>query len=432
MGKTNTIDATLSFASGRGSIEHNKRQKNGNPRTYGIRERRDWNVTWNERDVYSVIAAKVAPPLGKYNARMIAQKRYKRTMTTEEWIAKHTRNGKDNPYCEYVIQLGNKLTACTYRHKRDNEGYPVDRNGERIYPWQTRKNPEPLLENGKVVESEMSKFLKPVYYDIMAEFERENPGMIVVGAYVHADESGGIHMHLDCICFSATKNGVGIGLSKTGCIAEILTKKGIKFGKTRRDNALKVWTARMREMCTRVVAKHGINIVDGHCAGRQHKSTDDYINDENIRNDYLDKMFAGLQRKEKEIQAMARRLNKRQDLLAEKEAELKGREAEIKQQENDLKKRIDDVQKAANAVEYHGSVVQSQKLANERREKWLDDREQDVEKKEQKVANRLNALERMENDIRMNKIIADTVRKEYPHILSEITIERGKGNGKQR
>ena len=434
---------TLSFASGRGDIKHNKRQKNGNPRTWGMRDRRDWNVTWHERDLDAVIRSKIEPALGAYNEKMIAQRRYNRTMTYDTWLLKHTGNGKNKPYTEYVVQLGNKLSCCTYKHMVDSEGYPLDKKG-RIMPWQTRKTPEPLLENGRLFESEMSRFIKPVYYDIVVEFERENPGMVVIGAYVHADEKGGTHMHLDVVCFSRTKNGIGVGLSKTGCVAEMLDARGIKYGKTRTDNALKTWTKRMREMCTRVAAKHGIRVVDGRCAGRKHETIDTYIEQENARVDYLDKMYVDLQekeerlaRKEAGLNVRSQRLLKQESELAQKRAsletledglydmkqELRQRESDIKTREHELQRREEMLSTREQGVALDKKTIAATREANHRENMALIEREKTLRKQETAVEKRELAVVEKEEKLATYEYIIGRIKAEHPEWLAEYKLD---------
>ena len=52
------IDLSLSFVPGRGNIEHNLRIKNGNPRTWGIRDRREWNTVLVNRRLLNITKEK--------------------------------------------------------------------------------------------------------------------------------------------------------------------------------------------------------------------------------------------------------------------------------------------------------------------------------------------------------------------------------------
>ena len=137
------IDLSLSFVPGRGNIEHNLRIKNGNPRTWGIRERKEWNEVLVNRDVRDVLRETFEPSIAKYNEKQIADKRYTRTKTIDDWIDTQMKK-KTRPYTEYIIQLGNKLTGCTYEHEVGKDGFQIDEtSGTKIMPWQTKKTPKP-------------------------------------------------------------------------------------------------------------------------------------------------------------------------------------------------------------------------------------------------------------------------------------------------
>lgn len=344
-----STDMTLSFAHGNGDLDHNARRKNGNPRTCGIRNRKAWNENIIELDVDDVLEQQFGNALGRYNEKQLAGRHPERVKTMAQWVNAQRRGGR--AYTEYVIQLGNKLTGCTYEYVTNEKGEMLAENGSVIMPWQTQKTPKAKLRDGKyLIPSHMQKRLKKFYRDCVKRFQQVNPNMIVVGAFIHCDEKGGVHLHLDVVCVCKQRNGIGLGMGVNGCVRETLDKLGITYGTTRKNNAQKSWTTLMRKEFATLAVEHDFNIVDGNCKGRKHKTTEKFIEEENIRNEYLDK---------------------KHEALMQKEAELNKAESMLKKQRAELQKRIDK-------LEHDSSVIQAQVQANVQREEWLDEREEAI------------------------------------------------------
>lgn len=55
----------------------------------------------------------------------------------------------------------------------------------------------------------------------VADFQKKNPNLHVFGAFIHADEKGGIHLHLDYIPFYHCKRGLTLKSSLTGALGEM-------------------------------------------------------------------------------------------------------------------------------------------------------------------------------------------------------------------
>lgn len=331
------IDRTLSFAHGNGDLDHNARRKNGNERTCGMRERRVWNDTLIELNANDVLEREYGAALRAYNEKQIVGRHPERCKTMDDWVSGQRRGGR--PYTEYVVQIGNRLTGCPYEFVTDKNGNMIATDDTVILPWQTRKTPAPLIRDGRLHVSAEYGRLKALYKDVFNKWNKWNPDMIIVGAYIHADEKGGVHMHIDCICKSKAKNGIGLGIGVTGCLKQMLDKEGIKYGTTRKDNAQKIWTKLMRERLTELANQHGYNIVNGHCAGRKKRSTQQFIVEENLRNDALDKLHNELLNKEHELNARQRDIESTIDELSARASYLDEREASIKNKERAAKDR---------------------------------------------------------------------------------------------
>lgn len=397
-------DLTLSFAHGKGDLDHNARRKNGNTRTYQFRERRIWNETLIEQDVDVVLDEIYGAALRAYNAKQVAGRHPERVKTMDDWVKAQRRGGR--PYTEYVVQLGNRLTGCPYEYVTDKQGNMLDEKGRVILPWQTKKTPVPLIRKDGLHVSEEYRKLKTVYRAVYDAWSKWNPDMIIVGAYIHADERGGVHQHIDCICKSEARNGIGLGIGVTGCIKQMLDREGIKYGTTRKDNAQKVWTKLMRQRLTELAKQHGFTIIDGHCAGKPHKSTPEFIKEENIKCDYLDKKHDALLKKELELNAWQRNLQEaaeeqdaRMDYIREREAILSDKERALREREDALAAR--EVRLSAKEARIQSSLAVAQADKNaaalmleevQQRNTELDKREAELQKQIESIQSILNLV----------------------------------------
>lgn len=423
-------DLTLSFAHGKGDLDHNARRKNGNSRTYATRERRVWNEPLVEQDVDAVLEREYGAALRAYNEKQIAGRHPERCKTITDWVKAQRRGGR--PYTEYVVQLGNRLTGCPYEYVTDVNGNMLDENGRIILPWQTRKTPAPLVRDGLIHVSEEYRRLKEVYKDAFKKWNKWNPDMVIVGAYIHADERGGVHMHLDCICKSKAKNGIGMGIGVTGCLKQMLDREGVAYGTTRKDNAQKVWTRLMRKRLTKLAKEHGFTIVDGHCKGKPHLSTPAFIEKENTKNDYLDKMHEELLQKEHELNAWQRNLEEaaeeqdaRLDYIRERESAVADKERALRESADALVAREVRLSAKEARIQSNLAVAQADKNAAALMMEEVQQKNFELDKREAELQNQISAIQH----------VLDLVSENHPEWLNGVEINgyqsnRGK-NGKE-
>lgn len=442
------IDLSLSFVPGRGNIEHNLRIKNGNPRTWGIRERKEWNEVLVNRDVRDVLRETFEPAIAKYNEKQIADKRYNRTKTVDDWIETQLKK-KTRPYTEYIIQLGNKLTGCTYEHEIGKDGFQIDEStGTRIMPWQTKKTPKPALVNGKIVEGKRCKYLKRVYEKLLNRFQKENPGMKIVCATIHADETGGVHMHVDAVPVGKTLNGIGLTTAPTSYYRDRLDELGVTYGKTRKDNAQKTWQAMMREALTDEAKQYGINIIDAKCKGRKRESTPKYIEQEKIRVDYLDHAYDELEKEKAELQreraAFEKERTKHRNELQNKaaylnkiERDLSGRECAVRERERelanvrrDLDKREESLRVREAGIAADNEAAKTMMITANQRYELAEKLINDADKKEAAAASKDAEMQKLQDEIREMQWVVDMVKAEHPEWLAEVKF--GRGNERQR
>ena len=403
---------TLSFAHGKGDLDHNARRKNGNDRTYVTRERRVWNETLIEQNVDDVIERVYGAALRAYNEKQLAGRHPERCKTMEQWVHSQRRGAK--PYTEYVVQLGDRLTGCPYEYVTDKNGNMIATDGTVILPWQTRKNPAPLIRDGKLFMSDEGIRLKSFYKVVYENWKSWNPDMIIVGAYIHADEKGGVHMHVDCICKNKANNGIGLGISVTGCLRQMLDNQGITYGKTRYDNAERTWTNLMRRRLTELAKEHGYNIVSGHCAGRKKRSTKQFIVEENIRNDVLDKMHESLIEKEHELNSWQQSLSEaaaeqdaRADYINERESVISDKERAVREKEDALRAREILLSAKESRVQSNLAVIQADKNEAALKLQEVQQRNHELDRREVELQKQIKSIQH----------ILDLVKQNHPEWL---------------
>lgn len=441
------IDLSLSFVPGRGNIEHNLRIKNGNPRTWGIRDRREWNTVLVNRDVRDVLRETFEPAIAKYNEKQIADKRYNRVKTIDDWIDTQLRK-KTRPYTEIIIQLGNKLTGCTYEHEVGKDGFQIDEtSGTKIMPWQTKKTPKPVLVNGKVVEGRRCKLLKQIYKRLLQRFKDENPKIKIVCAAIHADEKGGVHMHVDVVPVGKTKNGIGLTTAPTSYYRDRLDELGVSYGKSRKDNAQKTWQRMMRAALTDEAKRYGINIIDAKCKGRKRESTPKYIEQEKIRVEYLDQAYeelekekAQLQREraafEKERMKQKNELQNKSAYLNKCERDLSGRERAVRERElelvdvrKDLDKREEKLRVREAGIAADNEAAKQMMITANQQYDLAEKLIKDADKKEAAMAAKDVEMQKLKDQVRDMQWVIDVVKSKHPEWLAEIKYGSGRGHG---
>lgn len=333
-----------SFSMGQGSLEHNLRIKKGaGIRQNGYKERRHLNenvivrgdITQKDYEknlLVEVVRNKIGDRLNALNEKHIQSRHPERVMTVEDWIEKkaYTRKGKKKKLIsEYVINLGNRHTACPYLQQTDADGNLLDKHGKIIPLWDTRRGAD--YKDGKVVESAISKKLKPILRDFVQAFIEANPQAEVLGYSTHCDEGGAVHAHLSVLWWSEIPpnkngkvNGVGYGIAESQAIKQQYEKRGIHCNNERYDNALNDWRKEMRQLLREVAYTHGIDRLDmGNKEPHRDiksfgKYKDRYCEELEAEHNKLDDEAKKLAGKEEAVQAMQKEIEDKEKVIDDK------------------------------------------------------------------------------------------------------------------
>ena len=198
---------TISFMTGKGSVNHNSRKfhaKNTDP------ERSYLNIEYCNENIKDVYHELFDEALARYNEKLTRSDR-----RIDDYYEKIRSGKQEKPFHEIILQIGDK----------DNMGAKT--------------------ENGQLAAKVLDKY--------MQDFQRRNPTLRVFSAYLHMDEATP-HMHIDFVPYTT---GSKRGLDTRVSLKQALSVLGFKGG-TRRETELNQWVAYEKEQLAAVMLEHGI------------------------------------------------------------------------------------------------------------------------------------------------------------------------------
>ena len=198
---------TISFMTGKGSVNHNSRKfhaKNTDP------ERSCLNVEYCNENVKDVYHELFDEALAWYNEKQTRSDR-----RIDDYYEKIRSGKQEKPFHEIILQIGDK----------DNMGAKT--------------------ENGRLAAKVLDKYMR--------DFQRRNPTLRVFSAYLHMDEATP-HLHIDFVPYTT---GSKRGLDTRVSLKQALSALGFKGG-TRRETELNQWVAYEKEQLATVMLEHGI------------------------------------------------------------------------------------------------------------------------------------------------------------------------------
>lgn len=198
---------TISFMTGKGSVNHNSRKfhaKNTDP------ERSCLNVEYCNENVKDVYHELFDEALAWYNEKQTRSDR-----RIDDYYEKIRSGKQEKPFHEIILQIGDK----------DNMGAKT--------------------ENRQLAAKVLDKY--------MWDFQRRNPTLRVFSAYLHMDEATP-HLHIDFVPYTT---GSKRGLDTRVSLKQALSALGFKGG-TRRETELNQWVAYEKEQLAAVMLEHGI------------------------------------------------------------------------------------------------------------------------------------------------------------------------------
>lgn len=234
------------------------------------------------------------------------------------------------------------------------------------------KNPnyvyEAIVQFGDKDNSEQDNAVaKEVLQQYVQDFQRRNPQLAVIGAYIHMDEATP-HLHLDWVPVGPNEGPKARGMAVVASMDKALRAQGYTQGKTRKDTPLARWTADERAAFDQLCADRGYNITHPQ-AGQdvQHLTMLEYKNQQEQQ-----KLEATIEQLQQEEHKLAETINKRQQeeqkrdtykaqsQQAEQAAKQRKKELaiEVRKAEIQAKQKIDAID---NEVKLHTEAVEKGK-----------------------------------------------------------------------
>ena len=198
---------TISFMTGKGSVNHNSRKfhaKNTDP------ERSYLNVEYCNENIKDVYHELFDEALARYNERQTRNDR-----RIDDYYEKIRSGKQEKPFHEIILQIGDRETMGA--------------------------------------ETEEGRLAAKILDEYMQDFQRRNPTLRVFSAHLHMDEATP-HLHIDFVPYTT---GSKRGLDTRVSLKQALSSLGFKGG-TRRETELNQWVAAEKQQLAAIMLEHGI------------------------------------------------------------------------------------------------------------------------------------------------------------------------------
>ena len=198
---------TISFMTGKGSVNHNSRKfhaKNTDP------ERSHLNVEYCNENIKDVYHELFDEALARYN-----EKQTRNDRRIDDYYEKIRSGKQEKPFHEIILQIGDRETMGA--------------------------------------ETEEGRLAAKILDEYMQDFQRRNPTLRVFSAHLHMDEATP-HLHIDFVPYTT---GSKRGLDTRVSLKQALSALGFKGG-TRQETELNQWVAAEKQQLAAIMLEHGI------------------------------------------------------------------------------------------------------------------------------------------------------------------------------
>ena len=205
--KGDLLKRTISFMTGKGSLNHNSRKfhaKNTDP------NRTHWNVEYCNENIKDVYHELFDEALKRYN-----DKQTRKDRKIDDYYEKIRSGKQEKLFHEVILQIGDK----------DNMG-------------------------SETMEGQLAAKILDEY---MKGFQERNPTLRVFAAHLHMDETTP-HLHVDFVPYTT---GSKRGLDTRVSLKQALSALGFKGG-TRIETELNQWVAAEKQQLASIMLDHGI------------------------------------------------------------------------------------------------------------------------------------------------------------------------------
>lgn len=132
---------------------------------------------------------------------------------------------------------------------------------------------EAVIQLGSKAEGSPEKAIE-AYKRYIADWKRRNPNMLLIGAYIHCDEDGAVHLHIDYIPVAACNRGMKIQNSLTRALANQGFKTQNLEGK--QVTAQIQWEQSERDCMREICRELGIDLHKQGVGRKRHLTVKEY------------------------------------------------------------------------------------------------------------------------------------------------------------
>lgn len=326
----------------------------------------------------------------------------------------------------YQEFFGEALQEYNQKQKRADrkiedyyEHISKSKNGEKLFY-------EDVLQWGKKEDFQDNPELKEITKECLKEyaetFEKRNPNLKLIGAYIHMDEVSP-HLHLDYV---PVAHGYSRGLKTRNSLDKAMKEMGFQPEKeSRKNNATRLWKDNERQYFGDLCRNRGLEVEEERHYDRKSLSVEEY-------KEAKDKMLDEIEQ-EKGLLEQSIESNKKE--IQDQEVKIASNSKALDQQGSELKK-IDDISRylaleGENSISVEDFTISAKKSilgkieAPERQGTFVEGMDKEQIEALMKKAKATDELERVYDTVQnqCDSMIADA-KKQANEILSEATAEK--------
>ena len=245
----------------------------------------------------------------------------------------------------YQEIFGEALQEYNQKQKRADrkiedyyEHISKSKNGEKLFY-------EDVLQWGKKEDFQNNPELKETAKECLKEyaesFEKRNPNLKLIGAYIHMDEASP-HLHLDYV---PVAHGYSRGLKTRNSLDKAMKEMGFQPEKeNRKNNATKLWKENERKYFGDICRSRGLEVEEEKSYDRKSLSVEEY-------KEAKDKMIDAIEQEKGLLEQSIESNKKEIQELEVKKADLTSEASELTAQISEADKKLETINKAKNKAE---------------------------------------------------------------------------------
>ena len=225
------------------NYKHNRRDENyiAGEHNSSVDLQRE-HITILDRDPVEVYKQYFSKSLDDWNQKNIKNRHNEKCMTMEQYIEK--------------IQLEERQYHNELKRKRKKkEKTKLYARPRFVYEAIVQiGNIESVPQPRTQARKDFDEKIKAVYEKFIADWEKNNPNLVLTGVYLHFDEAGASHMHIDYV---PVASGLKRGMETAPRLTEAFLQMGYESG-SRTYTPQMQWQDKMRDVLVEIAKSFGI------------------------------------------------------------------------------------------------------------------------------------------------------------------------------